>query len=325
MRFWWVNHKQTFEHEVGKGYIWCPKRKRDESRNHFYETLREVQQGDLVFSFAHGYLQAVGVAKLPCYSCPRPDDFGKVGEAWDQRGWRVDVGFQKFAKPLKITTVAPLIAPLLPSRYSPIQANGHGNQGAYLAKISTELAKRLLELCEPRLLGLMNLDVAKEDSAVTIADPLVLTEWEDALQASIAENETISETTRKALIQARRGQGIFKSNVARFEHECRITHVHNPTHLIASHIKPWRESSDDERLAGGNGLLLTPSIDHLFDRGFISFGDDGEVLVSPVADTDSLPRMGLICERPVFAGRFNTDQRHFLDYHRQEIFLKSAL
>lgn len=114
-------------------------------------------------------------------------------------------------------------------------------------------------------------------------------------------------------------------NVARFEYECRITHVHNPTHLIASHIKPWRESSNEERLAGGNGLLLTPSIDHLFDRGFISFSDEGEVLVSPVADQESLPRMGLTCERPVFAGRFNTDQRHFLDYHRQEIFLKSAL
>jgi putative restriction endonuclease len=145
------------------------------------------------------------------------------------------------------------------------------------------------------------------------------------LQASIASNDSISETTRNALIQARRGQGRFKENVARFERECRITHVGNPTHLIASHIKPWRESSDEERLASGNGLLLTPSIDHLFDRGFISFGDGGEVLVSPVADTESLPRMGVVCDRPLFAGRFNTDQRYFLDSHRKEIFLKSAL
>ncbi|MEI6914209.1 MAG: HNH endonuclease signature motif containing protein, partial [Armatimonadota bacterium] len=60
-----------------------------------------------------------------------------------------------------------------------------------------------------------------------------------------------------------------------FERECRLTHVGNPTHLIASHIKPWRESNNDERLAGGNGLLLTPSIDHLFDRGFITFGEYG--------------------------------------------------
>ena len=221
--------------------------------------------------------------------------------------------------------MASQIAPLLPPRYSPIQPNGHGNQGAYLGEISPEMARRLLELTDPLLLGLMSSSMVTDQGESTIADPVILTEWEDALQASIAEKEGIPETTRTALIQARSSQGVFKANVAQFEHECRITHVHNPTHLIASHIKPWRESSDEERLAGGNGLLLTPSIDHLFDRGFISFSDDGDVLVSPVADQDSLPRMGLICESPVFAGRFNVDQRHFLEYHRQEIFLKSAL
>jgi putative restriction endonuclease len=175
------------------------------------------------------------------------------------------------------------------------------------------------------LLGLMSSTLTKEESTPASAEPLVLIEWKDALQGSIAADYSMSETTRQALIQARRGQGKFKDNVAKFEHECRITHVWNSTHLIASHIKPWRESSNGERLAGGNGMLLTPSIDHLFDRGFISFGDDGEVLVSPVADTEALPRMGVICDRPLFAGRFNTDQRHFLDYHRKEIFLKSAI
>ncbi len=324
MRYWWVNHKQTFDHEVGRGYLWCPKRKKDGNRNHFYETLREVQRGDLVFSFANAHLQAVGVANLACYSCPRPDEFGKVGEAWDLRGWRVDVSFQRFRRPLKIAAVAGRIASLLPDKYSPIRADGFGNQGAYLSEISQHLARALLDLADPMLLGLMSPVVVKDDPPET-ADPVVIIEWEDLLQAGIAGNDSISETTRKALIYARRGQGRFKDNVARFEHECRITHVDNPMHLIASHIKPWRESSNDERLAGGNGLLLTPSIDHLFDRGFISFGDEGEVLISPVADHVSLSRMGVTFDRPMFAGRFNSDQRHFLDYHRNEIFLKSAI
>lgn len=325
MNYWWVNHKQTFEHEVGRGYIWCPKRKQNGSRNHFYETLREVQRGDLVFSFAHAHLQAVGPAKLPCYSCPRPDEFGKVGELWDLRGWRVDVAFQRFSRPLKIATVADQLAPLLPRQYSPIQPNGHGNQGAYLSQISAIMAKTLIELADPLLLGLMDASNRVRDETFLIGDPLVLSDWEDDLQRRIAANAALSETTRRALINARRGQGLFKENVARFERECRITHVGNPTHLIASHIKPWRESNDEERLSGGNGLLLTPSIDHLFDRGFISFGDEGEVLLSPVADQDSLGRMGIRCDEPLFAGRFNSDQRHFLDYHRKEIFLKSAL
>ncbi|MFO1485589.1 MAG: HNH endonuclease signature motif containing protein [Verrucomicrobiaceae bacterium] len=325
MRYWWVNHKQTFDHEVGNGYIWCPKRKKDDTINHFYETLREVQKGDLIFSFAHAHLQAVGVAKLPCYSCPRPNEFGKIGDAWNERGWRVDASFHRFPKPLKITTVAPTIAPLLPQRYSPIRPNGHGNQGAYLAEISHALARRLIELADPILINLVQPSTVREDHEVNTSDPIVLTEWEDTLQAKIAAKEGLPETTRKALIQARRGQGLFKQNVARFEYECRITHVFNPTHLIASHIKPWRESDDAERLAGGNGLLLTPSIDHLFDRGFISFGDEGEVLVSPVADTQALMLMGVDCDRPLFSGRFHSDQKHFLDYHRKEIFLKAAL
>lgn len=325
MRYWWVNHKQTFDHEVGKGYVWCPKRKKNGTRNHFYETLREVQKGDMVFSFANAHLQAVGVAKLPCYSCPRPDEFGKVGEAWDLLGWRVDVNFERFRIPLRMKNVAHKIAHLLPMRHSPIQSNGHGNQGAYLAEISYELAISLLEMADPMLLGMINKSLFVQEHDSPTADPVVLIEWEDMEQSKILENFQISETTRKALVHARIGQGKFKENVARYERECRLTNVGNPTHLIASHIKPWRESDNKERLDGGNGLLLTPSIDHLFDRGFISFGDDGDVLISPIADCESLAKMGVQSEAPIFTGRFNSDQKYFLNYHREQVFLKSAV
>ena len=55
-------------------------------------------------------------------------------------------------------------------------------------------------------------------------------------------------------------------------------------HLIASHVQPWRDSNNEERLDGENGLLLTPTVDHLFDKGFISFENTGQLIVSPVAD-----------------------------------------
>jgi len=77
--------------------------------------------------------------------------------------------------------------------------------------------------------------------------------------------------------------------------------------------------------SGGNGLLLNPSIDHLFDRGFISFGDDGEVLRSPVADEESLRKIGIRRDEPVFAGRSNSEHRHLPYYHRKEFFLKSSI
>ena len=69
------------------------------------------------------------------------------------------------------------------------------------------------------------------------------------------------------------------------------------------------------------GLRLTPSIDHLFDRGFISFDDDGETLISPVADRDALRRMGVNPDEPPRVGGFNSDQKFFLNHHRTSIFL----
>jgi hypothetical protein len=62
MRFWWVNQNQTFEAEVDGGYLWSPKRSKGDRFNIFYENMREISPGDLVFSFADTYIRAVGIA-----------------------------------------------------------------------------------------------------------------------------------------------------------------------------------------------------------------------------------------------------------------------
>jgi predicted restriction endonuclease len=100
--------------------------------------------------------------------------------------------------------------------------------------------------------------------------------------------------------------------------------VDNPVHLRASHCKPWRDATNEERLNGENGLLLTPSIDHLFDRGFIGFEDNGMLIVSPVAHRPSLQRMGIETERVTNVGGFTSGQKQFLDFHRNSVFLRSA-
>jgi putative restriction endonuclease len=115
----------------------------------------------------------------------------------------------------------------------------------------------------------------------------------------------------------------FKQRVMEIETRCRITGVTNPIHLRASHCKPWRDSSNQERLNGENGLLLTPTIDHLFDRGFISFEDSGVLIVSPVAHVPSLHRMGVETNRIVNVGNFTEGQKQFLDYHRESVLLQA--
>ncbi len=99
--------------------------------------------------------------------------------------------------------------------------------------------------------------------------------------------------------------------------------VSNPEHLRASHCKPWRDGSNDERLDGENGLLPTPSIDHLFDRGFIGFGVSGTLLVSPVAHGPSLERMGVNVRERVNVGGFAEGQRGYLECHQEYVFLRS--
>jgi len=116
----------------------------------------------------------------------------------------------------------------------------------------------------------------------------------------------------------------FDKRVSQIETKCRITGVQNPVHLIASHCKPWRDSSNEERLNGENGLLLTPSIDHLFDRGFIGFEDNGRLIISPVAHRPSLQRMGIDTTNAVNVGGFSSGQRTFLDFHRNAVLLQAA-
>lgn len=160
--------------------------------------------------------------------------------------------------------------------------------------------------------------------AAAQADNADLEVWEHHIESSIETDSRITDTDREALIIARRGQGLYKQRVMRIEHGCRLTGVTNVTHLRASHCKPWRDCTNEERLDGENGLLLTPTIDHLFDRGFISFEDSGELLVSPVAHQPSLNRMGVPTDRVVNVGTFTEGQKHFLGYHRDSVLLRAA-
>jgi predicted restriction endonuclease len=120
------------------------------------------------------------------------------------------------------------------------------------------------------------------------------------------------------LTKSRRGQGIFKANVRLVENQCRITGVSNIKHLRASHIKPWAASNNDEKLDGYNGLLLSPHIDHLFDRGFISFQDSGGILVSNELNPRVLEQWSIATSSNV--GVFRASQQKYLEFHRDVVF-----
>lgn len=146
----------------------------------------------------------------------------------------------------------------------------------------------------------------------------LLRRYFDSVAADIAElaaDKKRSATTRRALIDARLGQGDFRNRLrVVWEDRCAVTGCAVKEILRASHIKPWRDSTDNERLDANNGLLLVAQVDALFDAGLISFDDEGILLISPrlpAAEHRHLPMERRLLARP------NAAQRAFLEYHRK--------
>lgn len=147
------------------------------------------------------------------------------------------------------------------------------------------------------------------------------TEAENRYTAEISAEEYIlnsdlSPTEKESLVKARRGQGIFKGRVAEVESGCRLTGVTDIRFLVASHIKPWAASNNDERLDGCNGLLLAPHADRLFDNGFITFSQDGAFVVSSEAEK--------VCQQwkltKAICKPLTQQQEDYMRYHREHIF-----
>ena len=289
MRYWWVNQNQTFTQEIEGGYLWSPKRNANGARNPFYEHMREVSPGDLVLSFQGTFIRAVGIACSFAYESPKPTEFQNAGTNWSSIGWRVDVSFSLLRHQIKPADHMERLRVELPRKYSPLRPNGHGLQSVYLTAIPQGMMHALADLIGQEVTHFVDGYVEETMSLTQIRND-GLAEWEEQLRERLEQDTAIDQTEKEQVILARRGQGRFKRNVG------------------------------VSRLDGENGLLLTPSVDHLFDRGFISFEDTGQLLVSPVVHLESLRRMGVPGEGHKCGG-FTAGQRKYLEFHRESVFL----
>lgn len=303
MNYWWVSQNQTYRAEATGGYLWAPKTNADGSRNQHYDFMTEIQPYDLVFSYVGGKIKSIGVALSGAYTSSKPQEFGKKGQIWNKEGWRVDVDYQQVLFEASPKDDWSQISKMLPEKYSPLNRNGSGAQ-AYLFKIGESLAMRLLSLTSTPIPDQPVLDLSKLDFRIE--------------EQEIIVDDSLRETQKVQLVQARRGQGTFRNRVKIVERECRVTHVSEETLLVASHIKPWDKADNEERLNGNNGLFLAPHVDKLFDKGFISFEQNGGLMVSDALSTDVLKKWSI--DPTSKYGKFNSDQNYFLDHHRQEVF-----
>lgn len=132
------------------------------------------------------------------------------------------------------------------------------------------------------------------------------------------ENDNLTKTEKEQLVKSRIGHSNFKEGLIKRECKCKLCGVTDNRFLIASHIKPWSQCDNKERLDLDNGFLFCPNHDALFDKGFITFDDNGEIIISE--QIDELTKVFLNIRDGI---RINVSdgQRKYLEWHRNHVFI----
>ena len=137
--------------------------------------------------------------------------------------------------------------------------------------------------------------------------------------SEINNRQDISATEKLNLTLSRIGQGRFRSELINYWYGCSISQFDKINLLVASHIKPWVESSDFERIDVYNGLLLLPNYDKLFDKGYISFDSKGKIYVSNSLNENSLHILNINPDLKLV--RIDDRHKEYLEYHRENCFI----
>lgn len=135
----------------------------------------------------------------------------------------------------------------------------------------------------------------------------------------IEENEELTTTERTSVIQSRVGQGTFRSSLIRYWQGCSISNCTMTPVLIASHIKPWCDCNNVQRLDLYNGLLLLPNYDKLFDKGYISFDSKGKLICSRLLDKDVKEVLGIT--DGLSLRKLDDKHKDYLKYHNEYCFM----
>jgi len=310
MQFYWVNLGATFKEVLDNKFLWAPlysktlKDKDDPSKGmrikHFshWDNVADVRKGDVIFCNYSREIQFIAVAKSDSYNADQPKT--RAFSEWEARGNKIDVEIVPLQNSISIDGE---ISDLFSSRFNKgsnpkvITTNGTVFQG-YLASIPVGAAMVILKCAgETEQLIINKSDFFAKRPGV-----------------SVSQEGSNKPTVRKAIADARIGQGKFRKDLIRYWESCPITNLRNKDLLVASHIQPWAISSDRERLDPFNGLLLAVHIDRLFDKGLISFDDSGKIIISDLLSSQDARTLGINSKLTIPITR---EHMEYLKKHRE--------
>lgn len=197
--------------------------------------------------------------------------------------------------------------------------------GAYLHATSSLLELGLKDLLADDPIGKDGYDSWFVTTPETLnAFPLDEVVPDDPASEILSELETLNalpETERQSLVLSRVGQGEFRAKLVSYWRGCAVTGADCIPLLKASHIKPWRESNNRERLDVFNGLLLSPNIDAAFDTGHITFDPHGKIVLSSVVAGPPAFQLHINAKLRIKQNLLCPEHQAYLEHHRREVFL----
>lgn len=292
MAVWWVFQNKSYPRSRSGGYLWAPLVDKAGHKKSHWETMAEVQPGDIVLSSVERKIVATSVVKSAAYPATQPDP--QDAEFWAGDGRRVDVAYADLPTPFPVDELSDFF-PLLSGEGGPLASDGRGKQG-YLFAVDPTAAQRVLD----RIGRLVDVDRILAS----------------AVEADGPGPVTTADRTQKVRV----GQQKFREGVIKlWGGRCAVSGVSDQRLLIASHIKSWRLSNDHERIDPYNGLLLEAGLDRLFDEGLITFRDDGYIEMSSELKISDREALGLtdnlrLLKVPKRVG-------DYLRYHKSNLFI----
>lgn len=123
---------------------------------------------------------------------------------------------------------------------------------------------------------------------------------------------------------ARQGAEVYRKQVIDHMPQCPFTKISDERLLIASHIKPYniciKEGRADQAIDFLNGLALTPTYDKLFDQGYITFLDNGELVCGTLLTPYTWERLNINPSAKNKLRIYPEERSEYLKYHREFVF-----
>lgn len=292
MNFFWVNLGTSYQEVLDNKFLWAPQFTRNEKgtkvKNKGWTSFSNVKKGDVIFGYLDGRIFCIAIAKGDVYEASRPDSRKFV--KWDDEGWQADIDLEVIPYPIDVN----LFKNFFIENYN--------------------------EFCMPKVFTVKRQCAQFYMSALPKAAGALILEYiqdtDYVLKVVNSSDKKLPKTEREAIVKARVGQGPYRTSVLDlWGGKCAATGLEYKELLIASHIIPWSLCDDSDRINPHNGFPLSPNIDKLFDKGLISFTNEGELLIKKNVTDEHLRMLGL--PRSLKIKNLKPENLKFLAKHRE--------